>query len=200
MDEINDLKTKQIVEALMYLQGEDGVTPQQIKDVLELDAIAKAREILKNFKQEFNQTNQRGIYVVEFNQTYKFATIEDVKDSISKLVTIIKKQRLSNAAVETAGIIAYKQPITRSQIAEIRGVNSDSIVISLLAKGIIEEVGVASTPGNPILYGITNKFFDYFRLNSLKELPKLFEFENFTNEENIDENFDIFSSQREDEF
>lgn len=188
------------LEALLYIQGDQGISATNVKDVFELSSISQARKLLQEFLVDFNQ-QERGIFVVQFNDTFKFATIETVKDSISKLVSIVKKQRLSNAAIETAGIIAYKQPITRNTISEIRGVNSDSIVASLLLKGIIEEVGIAPTPGNPILYGITNKFYDYFRIKSLNDLPKLTEFgyleENSEITNDNEEAFDLFGSQRE---
>ncbi len=108
---------------------------------------------------------------------------------------------MSTAGIEVAGIIAYKQPITRSMISNIRGVVSDHIVASLLTKGIIEEVGVAPTPGNPILYGITNKFYDYFKIKTLAELPPFPEFARYKDEseEMEDKEFNLFDSQRQDE-
>lgn len=187
-----------IIEALMFVQGSEGLSSEQVKDVFKLNTIQEARRILKDFKENFNR-QERGIKVHEFNDVYKFLTIESVKDFISELVTITRKQRLSNAAIEVAGIVAYKQPVTRSMISNIRGVASDGIVASLLEKGIIEEVGVASTPGNPILYAITNKFYDYFKIKTLGELPPFPEFNRYQDEEEFDKEFDLFDSQRQDE-
>lgn len=160
---------------------------------------SRGRKLLKDFKTFFNNQD-RGIKVHEFNDVYKFLTVESVKDYISELVTIVRKQRLSNAAIEVAGIVAYKQPVTRSIISNIRGVVSDGIVASLLEKGIIEEVGVAQTPGNPILYGITNKFYDYFKIKTLAELPPFPEFSRYSDvdEDMIDKDFNLFDSQRSD--
>jgi segregation and condensation protein B len=78
---------------------------------------------------------------------------------------------LSKAALETLAIIAYKQPVTRPQLDDIRGVNSDGVIKSLLSKGLIEETGRGDGPGRPIIYGSTNDFLQYFGLNSLSELP-----------------------------
>ncbi|UVD81523.1 SMC-Scp complex subunit ScpB [Mycoplasma iguanae] len=187
-----------ILEALLYFQGEEGLSLWDVKALFEIASIAETRIALKTFQKEFNE-QQRGIFIVEFDEVFKLATIEAANKKISQLVNTIKKQRLSNASIETIGIIAYKQPITRSMVSEIRGINSDHIFTSLLAKGMIEEVGIAQSPGNPILYGVTNKFFDYFRIKSLKELPKLMEFDKLSefdlNSEN--DNFDLFASQRE---
>ncbi|QJG66987.1 SMC-Scp complex subunit ScpB [Mycoplasma phocoenae] len=188
-----------IIEALIYVQGDDGLSASQLKEVLKLESITISRKLLKEFKEEFNKQD-RGINVYEFNDIFKFLTTEEAKEVISDLVTIVKRQNLSQAAIETAGIIAYKQPVTRSMINNIRGVVSDGIVINLLTKGIIEEVGVAPTPGSPILYGITDKFYDYFKIQSLSELPPFPEFNNYNEEGNLEEDeFDLFNSQRQSE-
>ncbi|MBN4089435.1 SMC-Scp complex subunit ScpB [Mycoplasma enhydrae] len=188
-----------IIEALLFVQGSEGVSSEQIKDVFKLNTVQEGRKLLKDFRQYFNNLD-RGIKVYEFNDVYKFLTVEMAKEYITELVTIVRKQRLSNAAIEVAGIVAYKQPVTRSIISNIRGVASDGIVASLLEKGIIEEVGVASTPGNPILYGITNKFYDYFRIKTLAELPPFPEFSRYSDveEEMDDKEFNLFDSQRSD--
>ncbi|MBG0730946.1 SMC-Scp complex subunit ScpB [Mycoplasma sp. 'Moose RK'] len=188
-----------IIEAIMYLQGEKGVSSQQLQNALKLAKINEARKLLKDFLVDFNR-QKRGILVVEFDDVFKFVTAKDLKHFIIDFVSNERKYRLTNSAIEVAAIIAYKQPVTRSVIAQIRGgVNSDYIVGSLLAKGIIEEVGTASSPGNPTLYGVTSRFFDYFKLRSAKDLPKFKEFDLFANQENNEEaeNFDLFASQRE---
>ncbi|QKX38675.1 segregation/condensation protein B [Metamycoplasma hominis] len=186
-----------IIEALLFIQGSEGLSSEQAQQVFKLNTIQEARRLLRDFKTYFNNL-ERGIKVLEFNDVFKFLTIESVKDYISDLVTITRKQRLSNAAIEVVGIVAYKQPITRGMISNIRGVVSDGIVSSLLEKGIIEEVGVAQTPGNPILYGITNKFYDYFKIKTLGELPPFPEFNKYSSEEEeeIDKDFNLFDSQR----
>lgn len=185
-----------IIEALIYIQGEEGLSSEQLQKILKSDSISSARALLKIFKDKWN-SEQHGIKVEEFNDVYKFATVKDVKSYVGDLVTIIKKQRLSNAGIEVAGIVAYKQPITKSQINKIRGISSEIVVNTLLIKGIIEEVGIAQTPGNPILYGVTPKFYDYFKIKSLHELPNLKEFDDTEVYESTAD-FDLYSSQRED--
>ncbi|MCI8283001.1 SMC-Scp complex subunit ScpB [Mesomycoplasma hyopneumoniae] len=192
------MKTR-IIEAILYLQGEKGVSSLQLQNCLKLAKISEARKLLKDFAIEFNR-QKRGILVVEFDDIFKFVTAKDLKPFIIDFVSNERKYRLSNSSIEVAAIIAYKQPVTRSTIAQIRGgINSDYIVGSLLAKGIIEELGAASTPGNPTLYGVTSRFFDYFKLRSAKDLPKFQEFDLFSHEDQNSQvdNFDLFSSQRE---
>ena len=182
-----------LIEALMYVRGEEGLTPKDLKAVEEIST-ADARKALKSFKESYNSKNTP-LVVFEYNDNFKLGTREEFREPIGKLVTHVKKQKLSNSAIETAGIIAYKQPITKSQVNEIRGVSSEAVVNTLLTKGLIEEVGVAETPGSPVLYGITNKFYDYFNIRSLAELPQLSEFDE---SEGTEQSFDLFSSQRED--
>jgi len=179
------------IEALMYIQGEEGLSPKMLKDIFEVST-ADARKDLKAFTKEYNSKKETGLFVIEFNEHFKLATKEEYRDDISKMVTIEKKRKLSGSAIETAGIIAYKQPITKSEVNRIRGVASEGVVHTLLIKGIIEEKGIADTPGNPVLYGISNKFYDYFNITSLKELPKLSEL----SEQGDEEDFDLFASQR----
>ena len=179
------------IEALMYVQGESGLSPKQLKDAMEIPT-KDARVALKAFMKSFNDAN-RGIKVVEFGDVFKFATREESKDIISKLVTIIKKQKLSSSAIETAGIIAYKQPVTKSQINIIRGKASEAVVNTLVIKGIVEQKGVADTPGNPGLFVITDKFYDYFQISSLRELPKL---SDLSDDNASDQDFDLYASQR----
>lgn len=187
------MNNKNLIEALLYIQGEKGLTPSDLKAATEMP-VFNARKLLKDFQEEYNAEN-KGLFVVEFNDAFKFATREEFKDAIQKVVATQAKQKLSQAAIETAGIIAYKQPITKSQVNEIRGVASEAVVNTLLVKGLIVEKGIAETPGNPVLYGISDKFYDYFQIKSLKELPQLSE---FNESEGVSDDFDLFSSQRED--
>ena len=183
-----------IIESLLYIKGSEGLNPKTLKLLLNVSTQIARRE-LKKFMKEFNKLD-RGLKVMMFEDTFKFATLPEHNELISDLVTIERKRKLSESAIETIGIIAYKQPVTKMQINNIRGVISDGVFATLLAKELIKEVGVKDTPGRPILYGITDKFYDYFQISSLNELPKLDEFINIE-DENV-KKFDLFSSQRED--
>ncbi|MGL4343381.1 MAG: SMC-Scp complex subunit ScpB [Metamycoplasmataceae bacterium] len=194
---------QKIIESLLYVKGEEGITLNQIKDIFQLDTTASAKAMINDFIKIYNN-GERGIIVNEFNNIYKFSTIPEAKNYISDLVTKEQKSKLSTSALEVVGIIAYKAPITKSNINAIRGKSSEHIVNNLLLKGIIEEVGIAKTPGNPILFGVTDKFYDYFKIRSINELPRLIEFNNMdldsiNEEENEEDNImDLYASQRED--
>lgn len=190
-----------IIEALLYVFGDAGINLEQIQLTFSLNNHSEAKKVMNDFIKSYN-SKDGGLKVVEFNGVYKLSTRESVKEYISKVVNTVSKQKLSNAAIEVAGIIAYKEPITRSQISKIRGVASDQVLNSLLLKGVVAEVGISPTPGHPVLYGVTNKFYDYFKIKDLSDLPKLSEF-NFINvsddeyEEVEANDFDLFASQRE---
>src|SRR6185369_4821537 len=100
-------------------------------------------------------------------------TIPEAGPYIERFLGAESKQRLSTAALESLGIIAYRQPTTRSGVEAIRGVNSDGAINSLINRGLVEEVGRATTPGRPVLLGTTMKFFEHFGLKDKSELPPL---------------------------
>ena len=109
--------------------------------------------------------------LVQSGGGYQFLTKPAYQASISILLKQQSKRRLSNSAMETLAIIAYKQPVTKTEIEQIRGVNCDYAVNKLLEKELIEIKGKADTIGRPMLYGTNNKFMDYFGINSLRDLP-----------------------------
>lgn len=185
-------KYDKMIEALMFIQGDEGLSVKSLQKIIQFD-LPRTRQLLQAFSEKFN-AQERGLIVAETNDIFYFLTKKEFDQEISQLVTIEKKQRLSSAALETVGIIAYKQPITKPQINEIRGIASEAVVNTLLIKGLIEEKGVAKTIGNPVLYGITTKFYQYFGIKSLQELPDL---KTFDYSDGIDQDFDLFTSQRE---
>ncbi|TQC54040.1 segregation/condensation protein B [Mycoplasmopsis mucosicanis] len=188
-----------ILEALLYIQGDEGLTLEQVKEIFNLNTIPEARKVMNDFTKDYNMRDT-ALKVVNFNEIFKLATRETYKEYITKMVQVVKKHRLSNAAIEVAGIVAYKQPVTRSMINNIRGVASEQVMNTLLAKGVIEEVGISMSPGNPVLYGITNKFYDYFRIRTMADLPKLAEFNYVDGIENdTAEELNFFDSQRGDQ-
>jgi segregation and condensation protein B len=184
-------KIEKTIETLLYIQGQKGISPHDIKKIFNI-GIQEARKEIKKFQKKYNKI-ESGLQIIEFNDIFKIATRKEEKENILKLINKIKKQKLSSSAIETIGIIAYKQPITKSEINNIRGISSEGVVNTLLRKQLIEKKGISNKIGKPILYGITNKFYDYFNIKSLDELPNIEEIENLSNEES----FDLFGSQRE---
>ena len=160
-----------ILEGLLYVVGDDGLTLKQISELLEED-IDTCKEILLSLKQAYEADN-RGIRISYLGDAFKLTTKKEHKDYYQKLIVNPNTNTLSQAALETLAIIAYNQPITRIEIDELRGVNNTWLLRKLVAKGLIKEVGKSTMPGRPNLYGTTSDFLDYFGLSTIKDLPKI---------------------------
>ncbi|MFF2456465.1 SMC-Scp complex subunit ScpB [Peribacillus simplex] len=162
---------KGILEALLFAAGDEGLSVKQIASVLEITEY-QATDIVEGLKEEYI-SDVRGIHVIEIAGVYQMATKKEHSDYLKRLVETSSTQGLSQAALETLAIIAYKQPITRAEIDEIRGVKTDRPIHTLVTKVLIKEVGRAEGSGRAYLYGTTKEFLDYFGLNSIDELPPL---------------------------
>ncbi|KAB7708869.1 SMC-Scp complex subunit ScpB [Bacillus aerolatus] len=163
-----------ITESLLFAAGDEGLTLKQLAQVLEIEEF-EAESITEELKERYEKEEERGIVLIELAGTYQLATKKDHAPYLKKLVESSQPQTLSQAALETLAIIAYKQPITRAEIEEIRGVKTESALHTLSAKGLIKETGRSDGPGRPILYGTTKEFLDCFGLKDLAELPPLSE-------------------------
>ncbi|WP_235888200.1 SMC-Scp complex subunit ScpB [Neobacillus paridis] len=177
-----------ILESLLFAAGDEGLTLKQIAEVLEIDEL-EANDVIEDLRQEYAANENRGIIIVQLAGTYQLATKKENADYLKKLVDSPNTSTLSQAALETLAIIAYKQPITRAEIEEIRGVKSERPLHTLMAKALIKEVGRAEGTGRAILYGTTKEFLDYFGLKSLEELPAL---PDKVEDEYIQEEADLF--------
>ena len=180
-------KTKSILEGLLFLSGDEGITKQQMVQCMDEDFDASSiEEILDALMQDY-LSETHGIELVRFGGVYKFVSKESIHTYAERLFSSTKMSTLSNAAMETLAIIAYKQPITRAEIEEIRGVGCDMMVRKLLARNLIKECGRSDAPGRPFLYEVTEEFMDTFKLESLKELPDLPEYKDMSDEELFEE-------------
>lgn len=121
----------------------------------------------------YDKTASRGIKLIMLNDMYQLVTKPCNGEYVQKLLKKNVRQSLSQASLESLAIVAYKQPITRVEIDEIRGVKSESALQRLIERGLIEEVGRMDVIGRPILYGTTNEFLRYFALNDLDDLPSV---------------------------
>ncbi|MCK8827100.1 SMC-Scp complex subunit ScpB [Natroniella acetigena] len=171
---------KAAIEALLFM----AIEPLQIKELkktIKAD-IAEVKEILEEIKIDYNQQD-KGIELVKVNHGYqlqtkaKYASI--IKDFHQPEVT----KALSQAALETLAIVAYKQPVTRAEIEDIRGVNVEKALKTLQKRGLISEQGRKDAIGKPIIYGTTAQFLEYLGLESLDDLPQPEEFVKLNNEE-----------------
>ncbi|MFS8651410.1 MAG: SMC-Scp complex subunit ScpB [Caldibacillus sp.] len=160
-----------ILESLLFAAGDEGLTLKEIAKIMEIEEF-QARDILEDLKKEYAR-KERGITIVELAGTYQLATKKENSLYLKRLVEVPSHTNLSQAALETLTIIAYKQPITRAEIEDIRGVKSERPLQTLLARGLIREVDRLDGPGRAILYGTTKEFLDYFGLKDLNELPPL---------------------------
>lgn len=167
------LETKGIIEALLFTWG-DPLDLKSISTILDLDE-SIVENLLEEMIQEFDE-EERGLRIIRVNDSYQLGTRIEHFDYIKKLNNRSKKS-LSNAAIETLSIIAYKQPVTKSDIDNIRGVKSDRVIETLYEKKLIEELGRLDRPGRPIIYGTNENFLRYFGLESLDNLPDIDGFE-----------------------
>jgi len=162
-------EAKGIVEALLFVTSEP-LTVKAIAEIIERSE-KDVRAILREIKADCERDN-RGFCLMEVAGGFLFTTRTEHSAYIEKLVRP-RLNTLSQAALETLAIIAYRQPITRSEIDEIRGVKSDSAIATLLERGLIMETGRKDSPGKPMLFGTTADFLRHFGLRSLEELPEL---------------------------
>ena len=177
------LNIEAIVEGLLYMVGDDGLKVEQLASVID-KSIEDSEAILNSIQSKYSNENF-GIELVNYGKTYKFITKQEVAPYIQALFHTSKPNTLSQSALETLAIIAYKQPITRVEIEELRGVGADMMLRKLQACNLIREAGRSDAPGKPILYEVTEEFMDSFKLYTLNELPDLPEFNSDEENENL---------------
>lgn len=170
---------KSIIEGLLFVVGDEGIDTNQIAEVLEIETKG-IKEIMQRMQEDYVK-ERRGMQLIEIANTYQLTTLPEHAPYFQRLAHSPSRGTLSQAALETLSIIAYRQPITRIEIEEIRGVKSDRPLHTLVAKELIYEVARAEAVGRPILYGTTKYFLDHFGLKSLQELPESSAFENSDN-------------------
>ncbi|WP_026673174.1 SMC-Scp complex subunit ScpB [Alkalihalobacterium bogoriense] len=162
---------KGVIEGLLFAAGDEGLTCKQIAEVMETEEMT-IMNILSELMVSY-QKKDRGMQLVEVAGTYQLATKREHADYFKRLAYSPTHTGLSQAALETLAIIAYKQPITRIEVEEVRGVKSEKAIQTLVTKLLIKEVGRMDGTGRAILYGTTKEFLDYFGLNTIENLPPL---------------------------
>lgn len=160
-----------VLEGLIFMVGDEGVSLKDLVAIVDKSEF-QVLEALNNIKEDY-QNPKHGIELVNYGEFYKFVSKVEIHEYGKKLFTQTRQNKLSPSALETLAIVAYKQPVTRVEIEEIRGVGSDTMLRRLVARNLIKEVGRADAPGLPILYGVTSDFLDVFKLISVDELPDL---------------------------
>jgi len=160
---------KHVIEALIFISQEP-LTLERMKAVLEGATCEEIQAAVDELLEDYRSAG-RGIQVVHTGGGYILSTRSDHDRWIRKLLQIERKNKLSSAALETLSGIAYHQPVTQSEISAIRGVDSTYTLKTLLEKKLIKIVGRKKAPGNPLVYRTSERFLQYFGLNSLDELP-----------------------------
>ena len=173
---------KAILEGLLFVVGDDGITINEICNILEINE-NEAKELVLSLKNDY-LSEERGLRIDYLGNSLKLTTKREHKEYYRKLIEE-SNHTLSQAALETLAIIVYNEPITRIKVDEIRGISSSQIIRKLVAKGFIKECGRENIPGRPILYKTTDDFLDYFGLSSLDELPKIEESNTIEDEKDL---------------
>lgn len=163
------LKTlENIIEALLLVSGNQ-VSCKDIADktgVTEKEVLSAAKNL-----QESKYSGESGIQLLVFNKKLQFCSNPEYSEDVSAVLNPIKERELSKSMLEVAAIIAYKQPVTRIDLEELRGTNSEFALQNLLKMNVIEVVGRKDTVGKPVLFGTTDEFLKRFQISSLDELP-----------------------------
>ncbi|WP_066193127.1 MULTISPECIES: SMC-Scp complex subunit ScpB [Gracilibacillus] len=184
---------KAVMEGLIFAAGDEGIRKNELRKVLDLDK-DMAEHMLNELKFEYEHSI-RGIMLMESQNMLFLTTKPEHSEYYSKFKETKVHTKLSQAALETLAIIAYLQPITRTEIEEIRGVKSERPLQTLISRALIEEVGRKEGIGRPILFGTTIDFLTYFGLSSIDDLPPLPD--NF-DEVDIEQEADLFFDQLKD--
>jgi len=167
---MDNREIKSIIEGLLFTWG-DPLDLKDISNVLDIN-INEAELIMKELIDDFDY-NRRGLRIIKFNNSYQIGTRPEHYEWIKKLNNNKNSKNLSNASLETLSIIAYRQPIIKSDIELIRGVRSDRAIETLIERKLVKELGRLERTGRPILYGTTEEFLKYFGLESIDDLPPI---------------------------
>lgn len=162
-----DKKIKKVIESILLVAEK----PVAIKELSACTG-AMSSEVQKALTELINEYKDRGIKIIKKGEYFSLVTDPENAEAVSKFLNEELRHDLSEAAIETLSIITYKQPVTRIEIEEIRGVQSDQILRNLLIRGLVSEVGRKEAPGRPILYGTTMEFMQYFGFEDEEQIPK----------------------------
>ena len=165
---MNVKEMEAIIEAILFTMG-DSVEASRIAKVIEQDT-ATTKKIIHNLMDKYEEED-RGIRIIELEDSYQMCTKKEMYEYLIQIAKQPRRYVLTDVALETLSIIAYKQPITKIEIERIRGVKSDHAVNKLIEYNLVAEVGRMDTPGRPILFGTTEEFLRRFSVQSVDELP-----------------------------
>ena len=160
------------LHGIIFVTGIEGVSRKDLAASLQVP-LNQVTEALQQLQLNLQEDSLSPVELVNYNDQYRLVTKSELAPDVESYAHSPFTQKLSRAAVETLAIVAYRQPITRMGIDEIRGVSSITMLQKLLARDLIREIGRLEAPGRPVLYGVTDYFMDYFGLKSLEDLPNI---------------------------
>ena len=166
-----EVTVESVVEAILFASDEP-ITPNRLVNIVETGSVKQVRECVKSLNEKYEQNNL-AFRIERIAGGYQMMTLDAYNHWLRKMIRVRADNKLTQAALETLAIVAYKQPIMRADVEGIRGVSSGEMIRSLMYKGLVRITGRAEVLGRPMLYGTTKKFLDVFGLNSPKDLPKL---------------------------
>lgn len=167
---------KRVIEALLFASAKP-LTIQEIRRMIKSASPAEIKEVLERLKAEYAEQHH-SFELLEIANGYEIATRKEYAPWIFKIELQKRAKAVTQSALETLAILAYKQPITRAEIEELRGVDVSGVMTTLTERGLIKIVGKKEVPGRPFLYGTTEKFLEHFGLKSLENLPSIEEIKN----------------------
>ena len=167
---MEESRVRAALEAILFTTGK-AVKLSEIAKALDLETDA-VREAAVSLKEQYEKED-RGIRIIELEDSLQMCTNPEFYEELIRLELQPKKPKISEVQLETLSVIAYKQPVTKSEIERIRGVNSDHAVNRLIEYGLVKELGRARLPGRPVLFGTTEEFLRSFGVSSKDELPDI---------------------------
>jgi len=173
---LEDHQLKAAIEALLFVSG-NPLSPDRLKAIFAEEATAELIETQVRALQQEYQDRGSGIMLAEVAGGYQLATRPEQFGWIRKFKAVKVSSKLSKPALETLAIVAYKQPITRTEVEALRGVNIGGLIRNLMERRLVKIVGKKDVPGKPLMYGTTPEFLQYFGLKDLSALPTLKEFQ-----------------------
>ena len=166
-----EVTVESVVEAILFASDEP-ITPNRLVNIVETGSVKQIRDCVKNLNEMYEENNL-AFRIERIAGGYQMMTLDAYNHWLRKMIRVRADNKLTQAALETLAIVAYKQPIMRADVEGIRGVSSGEMIRSLMYKGLVRITGRAEVLGRPMLYGTTKKFLDVFGLNSAKDLPKI---------------------------
>ena len=167
---MTDKEKEAVVEAVLFAMGE-AVSLEKLS--VATDSSREEVRVLMNRMKDRYKRAGHGIQIIEMDGHFQFCTKPQMYEALSRVVHIPQKYVLTDIMLETLSIIAYRQPVTRMEIEQIRGVKCDHVIYRLMEFGLIEEIGRLDVPGKPIVFGTTGEFLRHFGVDTLEDLPKL---------------------------